>query len=93
MCPATKRTALNEPACIQTHLHYTFLLLPVDLAHHGFDIHWSGGSGSLGFFLLFLLPEDDGVDARAPVESILLQVGRTWMEIQTLMTKKPLSPE
>ena len=59
------------------------LLLPVDFAHHGLDIDRSGGSGRLSLLLLLLLPEDDGMDAEAPVLSVLLQLGRTREETQT----------
>lgn len=59
----------------------TSLLLPVDFAHHGLDIHRGRGSGGLGLFLLLLLPEDDGMDAWASVSSILLQIG--WTKVET----------
>lgn len=59
------------------------LLLPVYFAHHGLDIHGSRGGSGLGLLHLFLLPDDDGVDAWASVPSILLQLGRTNVETET----------
>lgn len=65
------------------HIDCISLLLPVYFAHHGLDINRSGGSGSLGVLFLFLLPEDDGMDSRASVLSILLQLGWTRVENET----------
>lgn len=68
-----------------THKHKhvcVSLLVSIYFAHHGLDIDRSWGSSSLGLFLLLLLPEDDGMDARASVLSILLQLGRTRVETE-----------
>lgn len=59
------------------------LLLPVYFAHHGLDIHRSRGGSCFGLFHLFLLPDDDGMDAWASVPSILLQLGRTSVETES----------
>lgn len=66
----------TTPAHTHTRAAHISLLLPVYFAHHGLDINRRGGGGGLDLFLLLLLPEDDGMDARAPVLSVLLQLGR-----------------
>lgn len=80
MCDRTLKTDAHSSTLVS-------LLLPVYFAHHGFDIDWSRSSGCLGLFHLLLFPEDDGIDARASVLSILFQLGRTRVETETRGTQ------
>lgn len=49
------------------------MVAAVQFAHDLLDVHWAAG-GHLGLLLLCLLVQDDGVDARLALSSVLLQL-------------------